>query len=259
MWGIIGNPSSALYKECCQYAATYKVPLVPVRVQPYADGEYGLEDAQNKEGILIIPGEDFSHTALLAILAGMDVPKVILPYLPYSRHRSFWQRLAMPILTLDAHHTARNVETHSCMPLFAQVLQKRSLEGTFILAPDEGAQQYAQSFGEFLDLPCFYAQKQRDGGECTVTLSDSFEHFTHGIIVDDMIATGATLLATLPKLRKIQKLTVVVSHVLPSAQQNIERILNQVDGLITSNTFPITAHPKICVVSVVERLIELMQ
>lgn len=85
-----------------------------------------------------------------------------------------------------------------------------------VIAPDKGALERAQSYGERLGLPVYVFQKTRHGaGDISLTheAQDLPENCKNVVIVDDMINTGSTLVAVAHSLRERgKKVWCVAAH-----------------------------------------------
>ena len=130
---------------------------------------------------------------------------------------------------------ARNI---SAMPAIAEYLDKKyfrkSDEKPLIIAPDKGAYGFAQEMAEIIGCECTYLSKVRLGpdkvetrivdvrcegaGENTVNV-DSVKG-KHAVIIDDIIATGGTIVNAINILKQYGAETVDVCCVHPILTNN---------------------------------------
>lgn len=130
---------------------------------------------------------------------------------------------------------ARNI---SAMPAISEYLNKKFFKKTdekpLIVAPDKGAYGFAQEIAEIIDCECTYLSKVRLGpdkvetrivdvrcdgaGENTVNV-DSVKG-KHAIIIDDIIATGGTIVNAINILKQYGAQSVDVCCVHPILTNN---------------------------------------
>jgi ribose-phosphate pyrophosphokinase len=91
----------------------------------------------------------------------------------------------------------------SAIPLLAEHFRNRALQGAFVLAPDEGAKDYAITAAGVLNGGCAWRHKKRD--PYTGAISFREEEFDvkgrDAIIFDDIISTGGTTAETVKMLK----------------------------------------------------------
>ena len=126
---------------------------------------------------------------------------------------------------------ARNL---SAMPAIAEFLNETSDEKPLIIAPDKGAYGFAQEISEIIGCDCTYLTKVRLGPDKVETKivdvrCDSESENTvnvdsvkgkHAIIIDDIIATGGTIVNAINILKQYGASTIDVCCVHPILTNN---------------------------------------
>ena len=126
---------------------------------------------------------------------------------------------------------ARNI---SAMPAIAEFLNETSDEKPLIIAPDKGAYGFAQEISEIIGCDCTYLTKVRLGPDKVETKivdvrCDSESENTvnvdsvkgkHAIIIDDIIATGGTIVNAINILKQYGASTIDVCCVHPILTNN---------------------------------------
>ena len=150
------------------------------------------------------------------------------------------------IITLDLHNLncveffKTLVINLSARNLLAKYFKKEADENTVVVAPDVGAIKLVEKLAKKLGVKAAYIDKQRDleTGKITIKKIDQSVMDKNIVIIDDMLATGDTLVETVKFLKKqgVQLIKVGVTHHLyvKGAQKKIDKSL--IDGLIVTNT-----------------------
>lgn len=126
------------------------------------------------------------------------------------------------VVTLDVHTPAIEGFFHvpldnlSAAPLLARALRDQVTRDTVVVAPDLGAAKLANRYATLLDLPTAVCHKQRvSATEVTVTRITGDARGRPCLIVDDMIATGSTIVESVRALRSagaLPEITVAATH-----------------------------------------------
>ena len=190
---------------------------------------------------------------------GAKKVKVVVPYLGYARQEKRFNpgetvsaRIiceliefagADEFITFNVHEPcvlnffnikARNI---SAMPAIAQYLNKKifkSEEKPLIVAPDKGAYGFAQEISEIIGCDCTYLTKVRLGpdkvetkivdvrcnSESDNTVNIDSVKGMHAIIIDDIIATGGTIVNAINILKQYGASAVDVCCVHPILTNN---------------------------------------
>jgi ribose-phosphate pyrophosphokinase len=111
------------------------------------------------------------------------------------------------LVTLDVHTPALEgffripVDNVTAVPALAEALRPRLAPGTVVVAPDLGAVRLANRYAIALDLPVAVCHKQRRSAtEVSVGRITGGVAGRPCVIVDDMIATGATIVESVRAL-----------------------------------------------------------
>ena len=126
---------------------------------------------------------------------------------------------------------ARNL---SAMPAIAEFLDKSDADNMLIIAPDKGAYGFAQEMSEIIGCDCTYLTKVRLGPDKVETKivdvrCDSESENTvnvdsvkgkHAIIIDDIIATGGTIVNAINILKQYGASSIDVCCVHPILTNN---------------------------------------
>ncbi|WP_298502479.1 ribose-phosphate diphosphokinase [uncultured Methanobrevibacter sp.] len=126
---------------------------------------------------------------------------------------------------------ARNI---SAMPAIAEFLDKTSEDNLLVIAPDKGAYGFAQEISEIIGCDCTYLTKVRLGPDKVETKivdvrCDSESENTvnvdsvkgkHAIIIDDIIATGGTIVNAINILKQYGASSIDVCCVHPILTNN---------------------------------------
>lgn len=118
--------------------------------------------------------------------------------------------------------------------------QVKADKETVIVAPDKGAIKKSKELGKILDCPVAVISKQRDlvTGKVKILGIKGEVKNKKIVIIDDMIATGGTLIETADYLKKleVQSIKVLVTHHLyiDKVQQKLDN--SRIDQLVTTNS-----------------------
>ncbi len=184
------------------------------------------------------PDENLLKLLLLAHTLKKEGAKeivAIIPYLGYSRHdrkaagldiatqwlgESLRNAGVTEVVTVDVHSEIDAelfpIPIRSLSPagVLAKALRAHSLEEMTFVAPDAGAVDNCESVRSALgkDIAIARCKKKRSGGRVSSVLEGSVQKRV--VLVDDMLDTGRTLLASLKHLRAagVRSSIVLVSH-----------------------------------------------
>lgn len=154
------------------------------------------------------------------------------------------------IITLDLHNPAimgffdTPLQNIRALPLFVNYFQEKySKENCLIVSPDAGAVKSSAEFANQLGVSIAYVNKKRDldTGEVIVEDIDRDISGKNIIILDDMIATGSTMLsvAQFLKVKGALSVTIAATHhlYLDGVQQKLQDSL--VDQVVVTNSIQI--------------------
>jgi ribose-phosphate pyrophosphokinase len=229
---IPGPASQELGKRV---AKLLNVRAVNVIFKRFPDGEsyIRVEDELKGEDVAIVqttsPPQD---TNLFQLFLMADTAKdlgakkvsAVIPYLAYSRQdKRFLSGEAFSIkivakllkdsgidrlLTVNVHKKILakfpfQAQSVSAIPLLAEHFRNKALTGAFVLAPDEGAKDFAIAAAGILRGDYAWRHKERD--RYTGAISFRKEEFDvkgrDAIIFDDIISTGGTTAETVKMLK----------------------------------------------------------
>lgn len=136
------------------------------------------------------------------------------------------------------------VSNLSAIPYLASYTKREyELQHPFILAPDDEALKWAREFAKCLNIHSYDAMhKERDPvtGEIKTDWPDLDLTGRDLIIVDDIIATGRTMINAVKKARSRGVASIIATAVHPVLTDNALEKLKDTDlrGLFTTNTIP---------------------
>lgn len=283
-------PGNAHPTLAANLAQELRCGLEPVEVGAFADGEVRVHVASDvRDAVAVIvqptcpPVND--HLMILALLidairaAGAARTIALVPYFGYARQeqrsRNGDPRSAQVVarlleavgldqlVTLDLH--APPLESALRMPVtlldavdvFVPHVRAWGIKDPVVVAPDAGGFKRAQRYAAALGYGMAAMAKRRPGPDETRAvgvLGDVRDRAC--IIVDDMASTGRTLLGATEALLHAgaSEVHAVFTHAVmaPSA---FERLAAAPLGhLMTSDSIPVKAHPRLQVVSIASTL-----
>ena len=217
--------------------------LCYVEIKKFPDGEKYLRvDANVEDEVTVIQStgypQDENLMELLFLIStlkdlGAKKVRVVVPYMGYARQEKRFKDGECVLNFFNIK--ARNI---SAMPAIAEYLNKKYFKKTdkkpLIIAPDKGAYGFAQEMAEIIGCECTYLSKVRLGpdkvetrivdvrcdgaGENTVNV-DSVKG-KHAVIIDDIIATGGTIVNAINILKQYGASKVDVCCVHPILTNN---------------------------------------
>jgi len=286
-----GNANPELAKKICEYL---KIKLSDVLVTRFSEGEIRVkinENVRGKDAFVVQPTSPPPNENLMELLIIIDALKrssaqritAVIPYFGYARQdRKDQPRVpitaklvanllttagANRILTLDLH--AGQIQGFFDIPvdhLFAvgvvtDYLAKLGLKDLVIVSPDVGGIKMARAYAKRLSADLAIIDKRRDSPEKTEVMYILGKvEGKNAIIVDDLIATGSSLVEAVQALKKAKAKSVraAISHGVLSgpAMERIDKC-KDLEELIITDTIPLDnhkKHPRIKVLSVANLL-----
>ena len=288
---LSGNAHLQLAKDICNYL---KVKLSDALVDRFSEGEIHVkinENVRGKDVFIVQPTCPPPNENLMELLIMIDALKrssasritAVIPYFGYARQdRKDQPRVpitaklvanllttagANRILTIDLH--AGQIQGFFDIPVdhlfavgvFIDYFSKLNLKDVAAVSPDVGSIKMARAYAKRLSANLAIIDKRRispDKAEVMHILGEV--KGKNAIIVDDLIATGSSLIEAVDTLKKAGAKTIMaaISHGVLSGPA-IERIDKCIDleKLLITDSIPLEdykKHPRIEVLSVADLL-----
>ena len=286
-----GNAHPELAKNICKYL---KVKLSDALVTRFSEGEIRVkinDNVRGKDVFIFQPTCPPSNENLMELLIMIDALKrassnritAVIPYFGYARQdRKDQPRVpitaklvanlltiagANRILTMDLH--AGQIQGFFDIPMdhlfsigvFIDYFNKQGLKDVVVVSPDVGGIKLARAYAKRLSAGLSIIDKRRNSPEETEVMHILGEvEGKNAIIVDDLIATGSSLIEAVEALKKAKAKSIVaaVAHGILSGPA-IERIdkCKDLKELLITDSIPQDdhkKHPRIKVLSVAELL-----
>lgn len=258
-------------------AGHLSVDLAQAELTRFADGESRpwVTDNVRDKTVFVLQSLSYpmdEHVMELALLGDAirrSAPKTmiaVVPYLGYSRqdkqHRPGEPVSARVIakflevskfkevITVDLHNDAivgffQIPVTHlTAMPVLAEEVKRLGLSNPVVVAPDVGGVKRARNFSYALDAPLIVMEKRR-----YLDIQDTTDHFQiigdikdkDAVIVDDMIASGSTIVSASQELQEAgaRTVTVVATHGVLAGSATDKLQAAPCDNIIVSDTVAI--------------------
>ena len=286
-----GNANPELARNICKYL---EVPLADALVDKFSEGEIRLkinENVRGKDVFVVQPTCPPPNDNLMELLIMIDALRrascrritAVIPYFGYARQdRKDQPRVPITaklvanlltvsgadrILTMDLH--AGQIQGFFDIPMdhlfavnvFIEYIKKLGLKDIVVVSPDVGGIKMARAYAKRLTAGLAIIDKRRISSEKTEVvhvLGDVADK--NAIIVDDLIATGSSLIEAVDVLHKEKAKGVwaAISHGVLSgnAIENVDKIKGLNELLIT-DSIPLEdhkRHPKIKVLSIADLL-----
>jgi ribose-phosphate pyrophosphokinase len=288
---LSGNAHPELAKNICRYL---KVKLSEALVGKFSEGEIRVkidDNVRGKDVFLVQPTCPPTNDNLMELLIMIDALKrasanritAVIPYFGYVRQdRKDQPRVpisaklvanlltiagANRILTMDLH--AGQIQGFFDIPVdhlfavgvFIDYLCKLNLKDMVVVSPDVGGIKMARAYAKRLSATLAIIDKRRispDQAEAMHILGEV--EGKDAIIVDDLIATGSSLIEAVSALRraKARSIRAAISHGILSGPA-IERIgkCKDLESLLITDSVPFSGqkdNSRIQVLSVAELL-----
>jgi len=181
----------------------------------------------------------------------------VIPYFGYARQdtkfnegeaisaRALAKRIQLgtdAVITIDLHKASIldwfdiPAENISAMPQIGEFLKKEEVD--IIVSPDKGAAPLAEKTAEVIGCPWDYLEKTRIDSETVKIAPKSIDVNGKCVaIVDDIIATGGTIITASKQLKDLgcSKVIAACSHGLYTGG-SLNKIRNSLDRLISTDT-----------------------
>lgn len=262
---VVGGSSSRdMAKEL---AMILKCKYVQAATTRFPDGEcYTRVDDDVMDDHVIIVQNTYPDENLVEMFLLQDATKrlgaksitCVIPYFGYARQDRIFkpgepesakvmaQRLEIlcdRVLTIDIHKEdvlrwfkcpAKDIKASKAI---GEYFRDRGIE--MVLAPDIGAAQRAKEISDYIGVPYDHLEKVRlSGTEVRITPAKLDCAGKHVLIVDDIIATGGTIIAACEQLRNqgVASISVACTHGVFS-KNALERLAGStIDSLLCCNT-----------------------
>ena len=288
---LSGNAHPELAKDICDYL---KVKLSEALVDRFSEGEIRVkinENVRGKDAFVIQPTCPPSNDNLMELLIMLDALKrssaeritAVVPYFGYARQdRKDQPRVPITaklvanllttagadrILTMDLH--AGQIQGFFDIPVdhlfavgvFIDYFTKSDTRDVVVVSPDVGGIKMARAYAKRLSANLAIIDKRRISPEKAEVMHILGEvENKNAIIVDDLIATGSSLIEAVETLKKAKARSIraAITHGVLSGPV-IERIDNckELERLLITDSIPLTAekkHSRIEVLSVANLL-----
>jgi len=286
-----GNAHLELAKDICKYL---KISLADILVTRFSEGEVRVkvnENVRGKDVFLIQPTCPPVNENIMELLIMIDALKrassqritAVIPYFGYARQdRKDQPRVpitaklianlltvagANRVLTMDLH--AGQIQGFFDIPVdnlfavgvFIDYISSLGIKDLVVVSPDVGSIKMARSYAKRLLAPLAIIDKRRDSPEKTEVMHILGEvENKNAIIVDDLVATGSSLIEAVHALKQAHCKTIraTITHGVLSGPA-IERIdeCKDLEELVIADTISLDnhkKHPRIKVLSVANLL-----
>ncbi len=282
-----GSAHPKLAKDICKYL---KVKLCDALVTKFSEGEIRLkinDNVRGKDVFVIQPTCPPPNENLMELLIMIDALKrasasritAVVPYFGYARQDRKDQprvpitaKLVANLLTVAGANRVLTMDLHAgqiqgffdipvdhlfAIGVFKDYIEKLKLKDLVIVSPDVGGIKMARAYAKRLSAGLAIIDKRRDSPEKTEVMHILGEvKGKNTVIVDDLIATGSSLLEAVEALKQEGAKTIraAISHGVLSGPA-IERIDNckDIQEFLITDSIPLANNkkrPKIKVLSV---------
>lgn len=288
---LSGNAHPQLSKDICRYL---KVNLTDALVAKFSEGEIRIkinENIRGKDVFIIQSTCPPSNDTLMELLIMIDACKrasaqritAVMPYFGYARQdRKDQPRVpitaklvanlltvagANRILTMDLH--AGQIQGFFDIPVdhlfaiavFIEYFKKLNIPDIAVISPDVGGIKMARAYAKKLSAGLAIIDKRRDSPEKTEVMHILGEvKGKNAIIIDDLIATGSSMIEAVEALKRggAKTIRAAISHGVLSGPA-LDRVDKCADlkELVITDSIPFSdgnKHPKIKVLSVADLL-----
>lgn len=273
---IIITPSSGCTHLGLGLSQALGAELHPILSREFPDGELYVRVPADAAGKIVVLLECAGHRPNAALIETVLSVKTLLrhgarevilvmPYFPYARQDSEfnpgeavslrevselieWLGVSS-LVTVDMHlHRVRSmgeifkrikVMNMTAMRELARFAVERYGSDFTVVAPDEEARQWAHLFAKEVGVPYTVLEKERRGDEA-VRVKGALLEGGKVIIVDDIISTGSTIVATLEALKagSAKEVIVACTHGVFVAGADAKILSSGAREILTSDTIP---------------------
>jgi ribose-phosphate pyrophosphokinase len=273
-----GNAHQELAKNICEYL---KIKVSDVFVGRFSEGEVRVkinENVRGKDVFLVQPTCPPVNDNLMELLIIMDALRrasaqritAVIPYFGYARQdRKDQPRVPITaklvanllttagadrVLTMDLH--AQQIQGFFDIPVdhlyaigvFIDYFSKLNLGNLVVVSPDVGGIKMARAYAKRLGADLAIIDKRRDSPEKTEVMHIMGEvEGRNAIIVDDLIATGSSLIEAVEALKKAGSKSVyaAITHGVLSgpALERVEKC-KDLKELVITDSIPLSDHKK---------------
>ena len=275
---MTGNAHPQLAKDICEYL---RVKLSDVFVSRFSEGEIRVkidENVRGKDVFVIQPTCPPPNENLMELLIMIDALKrasaaritAVIPYFGYARQDRKDQprvpitaKLVANLLTVAGADRVLTMDLHAgqiqgffdipvdhlfAIAVFSEYFSKAKSKDLVIVSPDVGGIKMARAYAKRLEAGLAIIDKRRVSPEKAEAMHILGEvEGKDAIIVDDLIATGSSLIEAVEALKKgkAKSVKAAITHGVLSgpAIDNIENCAS-LEKLIVTDSIPITSHKK---------------
>jgi len=282
-----GNAHPELAKDICNYL---KVKIANALVAKFSEGEIRVkinENVRGKDVFVVQPTCTPPNDNLMELLIMIDALKrasasritAVMPFFGYARQDRKDQprvpitaKLVANLLTVSGANRILTMDLHAgqiqgffdipvdhlfAINVFIDYLSKLKSKDLVLVSPDVGSIKMARAYAKKLMAGLAVIDKRRDSPEKTEVMHILGEvEGKDAIIVDDLIATGSSLIEAVDALKKARcrSIRAAITHGVLSGPA-IDRVDKCKDllELVISDSIPLSAdkkHPKIKVLSI---------
>jgi ribose-phosphate pyrophosphokinase len=286
-----GNAHPDLARDICKYL---KVSPADAMVTKFSEGEIRVkidENVRGKDVFVIQPTCTPPNDTLMELLIMIDALKrasasritAVMPFFGYARQDRKDQprvpitaKLVANLLTVAGANRVLTMDLHAgqiqgffdipvdhlfAINVFIEYLSKLKSKDLVVVSPDVGSIKMARSYAKKLMAGLAVIDKRRDSPDKTEVMHILGEvEGKDAIIVDDLIATGSSLIEAVEALKKAKckSIRAAITHGVLSGPA-IERVdkCKDLQELVISDSIPLSEerkHPKIKVLSVADLL-----
>ena len=259
-----GSSSRDLAKELSMILGCRHIQAATTR---FPDGEcYTRIDAESLHDDVVIVQNTYPDENIIEMFLIQDAVKrmgakkitLVIPYFGYARQdrifkpgepesaKAMAKRLGLicdRVITIDIHKEAvlkyfkaKSKDLKAAKPI-AEYFKGKGID--LVLSPDLGAAGRAKEVGDLMGVPYDHLEKTRlSGTDVRIAPAKADCRDKNVLIVDDIIATGGTIIAATEQLKAagVKSVTVACTHGV-FARNAMERLTgSSIDGVLCCNT-----------------------